>query len=114
MTVSTTERPPGTARHDGVARSGRTRRAGDRESVVAEVMGLSDLPGLAARLATMAAELRLVARNTPLWTMGETGLGDAIEQAQTVREMAHNLTAVLAAEVSARGLPDRSGLSRND
>jgi 2-methylisocitrate lyase-like PEP mutase family enzyme len=68
-----------------------------RASDVAEVVGLSDLPGLAARLAAMAAELRLVARNTPLWAMAETGLGDAIERAQAVREMAHNLSAVLAA-----------------
>lgn len=115
MTASTIERPGGGARHAGVAHAERPARpVGEREAAVAEVIGLTDLPGLAARLAAMAAELRLVARSTPLWAMAETGLGDAIEQAQAVREMAHNLSAVLAAEVSARGLPDRSGLSRND
>ena len=81
---------------------------------VDELVGLRDLPGLAARLAAMAAELRLVARNTPVWSMPEVGLGDAIEQAQAVREMAHNLSAVLAAEVTSRALPDAAGLSRND
>ncbi len=79
-----------------------------------ELTSLRSLPGLAARLASMAAELRLIARNTPVWTMPEVGLGDAIEQAQAVREMAHSLSAVLAAEVSSRGLPEASGLSRND
>ena len=79
-----------------------------------EPASLRDLPGLAARLASMAAELRLIARNTPVWTMPEVGLGDAIEQAQVVREMAHSLSAVLAAEVSSRRLPEESGLSRND
>ncbi|MFM6848628.1 MAG: DUF222 domain-containing protein [Terrabacter sp.] len=81
---------------------------------VKELASLRDLPGLAARLASMAAELRLITRNTPVWTMPEVGLGDAIEQAQAVREMAHSLSAVLAAEVSSRGLPEASGLSRND
>lgn len=81
---------------------------------VLELAGLRDLPGLAARLAAMAAELRLIARSTPVWTMPEVGLGDAIEQAQAVREMAHSLSAVLAAEVSSRGLPEAAGLSRND
>ena len=115
MIAATKERPGGGVRHEGVPPSDRLPRpGGEREAAVAEVMGLTDLPGLAARLASMAAELRLVARTTPLWAMAETGLGDAIEQAQAVREMAHNLSAVLAAEVSARGLPDRSGLSRND
>ena len=115
MIAATKERPGGGARHEGVAHPDRQPGpVGERNSAVAEVMGLTDLPGLAARLASMAAELRLVARTTPLWAMAETGLGDAIEQAQAVREMAHNLSAVLAAEVSARGLPDRSGLSRND
>ncbi len=115
MTASTMERPGGGATCAGVAHPERPARpVGEQESAVAEVIGLTDLPGLAARLAAMAAELRLVARSTPLWAMAETGLGDAIEQAQAVREMAHNLSAVLAAEVSARGLPDRSGLSRND
>jgi len=115
MIAATKERPGSGARHEGVAHlDQRPRPVREREAAVAEVMGLTDLPGLAARLAAMAAELRLVARTTPLWAMAETGLGDAIEQAQAVREMAHNLSAVLAAEVSARGLPDRSGLSRND
>lgn len=81
---------------------------------VQQLASLRDLPGLAARLASMAAELRLIARNTPVWTMPEVGLGDAIEQAQAVREMAHSLSAVLAAEVTSRGLPEASGLSRND
>ncbi|MGO4597542.1 DUF222 domain-containing protein [Terrabacter sp. 2RAF25] len=81
---------------------------------VLELAALRDLPGLAARLSAMAAELRLIARNTPVWTMPEAGLGDAIEQAQAVREMAHSLSAVLAAEVSSRGLPEAAGLSRND
>jgi hypothetical protein len=79
-----------------------------------EVTGFSDLPGLAARLARMGAELRLLARNAPVWAMGEVGLGDAIEQAQSVREMAHALTAVLTAEVDSRGLAADAGLSRND
>ena len=109
------ERPGDGARHPGVARpERRARPVGEREAAVEEVIGLTDLPGLAARLAAMAAELRLVARSTPLWTMAEAGLGDAIEQAPAVREMAHDLSAVRAAEVSARGLPERSGHSRND
>ncbi|NUO92810.1 MAG: DUF222 domain-containing protein [Dermatophilaceae bacterium] len=103
---------------DGSARASRSHptppAAPVRSGDIAEVVGLRDLPGLAARLAAMAAELRLIARNTAVWTMPETGLGDAIEQAQAVREMAHSLSAVLAAEVSSRGLPEASGLSRND
>lgn len=80
----------------------------------AHVLGFSDLPGLAARLARMAAELRLLAHNAPVWAMGAAGLGDAIEQAQSVREMAHSLTAMLAAEIESRGLAGDVGLSRND
>ncbi|MFC7595930.1 DUF222 domain-containing protein [Terrabacter sp. GCM10028922] len=85
-----------------------------RRADVTEMMSLADLPGLPARLASMAAELRLLAHNYPLWTMPATGLGDAIEQAQAVREMAHSLTAMMAAEVDGRGLADEAGLSRND
>lgn len=73
-----------------------------------------DLPGLAARLASMAAELRLIARNYPLATLGAAGIGDAIEQAQAIREMSHSLTALLAGEVEARGIAADTGLSRND
>jgi len=73
-----------------------------------------DLPGLPARLASMAAELRLISRNYPLSTMGSAGIGDAIEQAQAIREMAHSLTALLAAQVEARGIASATGLSRND
>ena len=80
----------------------------------AEVSGFTSLPGLAARLARMAAELRLLSRNAPVWAMGADGLGDAIEQAQNVREMAHTLTAILTAEVDSRGLATDAGLSRND
>ena len=81
---------------------------------VADVASFVDLPGLAARLARMAAEIRLIACNTPVWAMGAAGLGDAIEQAQRVRARAHNQTAVLAAEGDSRGLADQVGLSRND
>ena len=73
-----------------------------------------DLPGLPARLASMAAELRLIARNYPLQSLARAGVGDAIEQAQAIREMAHSLTALLAAEVEARDIASASGLSRND
>ncbi|HET6666345.1 MAG TPA: DUF222 domain-containing protein [Intrasporangium sp.] len=73
-----------------------------------------DLPGLPARLASMAAELRLIARNYPLTSLARAGIGDAIEQAQAIREMAHSLTALLAAEVEARDIASASGLSRND
>lgn len=75
---------------------------------------IDDRPGLPARLASMAAELRLIAGNYPVTGLGAAGLGDAIEQAQIVREMAHALTAVLAGEVEQRGLPGEQGLSRND
>ena len=75
---------------------------------------LVDLPGLPARLASMAAELRLIARNYPLHTLARAGVGDAIEQAQAIREMAHSLTALLAAQVEARDIASQSGLSRND
>lgn len=75
---------------------------------------IDDRPGLPARLASMAAELRLIAGNYPVTGLGAAGLGDAIEQAQVIREMAHALTAVLAGEVEQRGLPDEQGLSRND
>ncbi len=80
----------------------------------AELAALRGLPGLAARLAAMAAELRLVTRSFPTWCMPEAGVGDAIEQAQAVRELAHSLCAVLAGEVTARGLGAQEGLSRND
>ncbi len=75
---------------------------------------LVDLPGLPARLASMAAELRLIARNYPLHTLARAGVGDAIEQAQAIREMAHSLTALLAAQVEARDIASQSGLCRND
>ena len=73
-----------------------------------------DLPGLPARLASMAAELRLIARNYPLHALAPAGVGDAIEHAQAIREMAHSLTALLAAQVEARDLATATGLSRND
>jgi len=73
-----------------------------------------DLPGLPARLASMAAELRLITRNYPLHALAPAGVGDAIEQAQAIREMAHSLTALLAAQVEARDIAAASGLSRND
>ncbi|MGN6753783.1 MAG: DUF222 domain-containing protein [Intrasporangium sp.] len=73
-----------------------------------------DLPGLPPRLASLAAELRLIARNYPVSGLASAGLGDAIEQAQDIREMAHALTAVLAGEAERRGIPDEHGLSRND
>lgn len=96
---------------------GSTRRAvGLAALAVADVSDEArvDLPGLPARLASMAAELRLIARNYPLSGMGSAGLGDAIEQAQVIREMAHSLTAVLAGEVDRRGIAEDQGLSRND
>ena len=80
----------------------------------AELAGFRGLPGLAARLAAMAAELRMVTRSFPTWCMPEVGVGDAIEQAQAVRELAHTLCAVLAGEVTSRGLGAREGLSRTD
>lgn len=73
-----------------------------------------DLPGLPARLASLAAELRLIAGNYPVSGLASVGLGDAIEQAQSIREMAHALTAVLAGEVERRRIPADQGLSRND
>lgn len=73
-----------------------------------------DLPGLPARLASMAAELRLITRNYPLHALAPAGVGDAIEQAQAIREMAHSLTALLAGQVEARDIAAASGLSRND
>ncbi|MGW5241678.1 hypothetical protein ACWEOW_22315, partial [Monashia sp. NPDC004114] len=80
----------------------------------AELDALRGLPGLAARLARIAAELRLLTRSFPTWCMPETGIGDAIGQAQAVRELAHSLCAVLAGEVTSRSLGAREGLSRND
>src|SRR5690242_19817065 len=65
----------------------------------AELDGLRDMPGLAARLASMAEELRLITRSYPTWCLPEVGVGDAVGQAQRVRDLAHNLTAVLAGEV---------------
>ncbi|MEO7131622.1 MAG: hypothetical protein ABIZ07_09645, partial [Dermatophilaceae bacterium] len=73
-----------------------------------------DLPGLAARLGSMARELALISTSSPLWAIQAAGIGDAIEQAQRIREMAHALTAVLSAEVVSRRIAEEAGLSRND
>jgi hypothetical protein len=99
------------------ATTGATRLAGGLAALaVAEVRDEArvELPGLPARLASVAAELRLIARNYPVTGLGSAGLGDAIEQAQAIRQMAHALTAVLAGEVDRRGIPAGQGLSRND
>ncbi|MGW5238814.1 DUF222 domain-containing protein [Monashia sp. NPDC004114] len=80
----------------------------------AELEALQGMPGLAARLASISEEIWLIARSYPTWCMPEAGVGDAIEQAQRVRDAAHTLTAVLAGEVTSRGLGMREGLSRND
>lgn len=99
------------------ATTGATRLAGGLAALsVAEVRDEArvELPGLPARLASLAAELRLIARNYPVTGLGSAGLGDAIEQAQAIRQMAHALTAVLAGEVDRRGIPTEQGLSRND
>ncbi len=112
MTTTTTRRRPADATGAAPAPGLSSVRVDPADA--ASVTGFADLPGLAARLARMAAELRLLTRNAPVWAMGAAGLGDAIEQAQTVREMAHSLTAVLTAEVDSRGLADDAGLSRND
>ncbi len=73
-----------------------------------------DLPGLPARLAMIAAELKVIAGRYPTWGLPATAIGDAIEQAQLVRELAHTLTAVLACEVTTRDLAADQGLSRTD
>ena len=75
---------------------------------------MEDLPGLAARLASIANELRAITERYPVFWLPAAGVGDAIEQAEAVRQQAHALTAVLASTVVRHGYGEADGVSRND
>ena len=65
-------------------------------------------------LRSMADTLRALARDFPTWSLPEGDVGEVIGQAQSVRELSHTLTAVLAREADSRGLGGREGLSATD
>src|SRR5687767_2042268 len=65
-------------------------------------------------LRTMADTLRTLARDFPTWSLPEGDVGEVIGQAQSVRELSHTLTAVLAREADSRGLGGTDGLSATD
>ena len=65
-------------------------------------------------LRSMADTLRTLARDFPTWSLPEGDVGEVIGQAQSVRELSHTLTAVLAREADSRGLGGTEGLSATD
>lgn len=85
-----------------------------RVAELSEDGAVDDLPGLAARLAAIARELRAISEHYPVGWLPPAGVGDAIEQAEAIRQQAHALTAVLASTVVKRGYGEADGVSRND
>jgi len=65
-------------------------------------------------LSSMAETLRALNRDFPTWSLPESQVGEAVGQAQAVRELSQTLTAVLAREADSRGLGADDGLSRAD